>query len=377
MKALPYGRQCIEDDDIKAVAEALRGNLLTTGPTVERFEASLARRCGAAFAVVLSSGTASLQAAYFAAGVSEGAEVITSPLTFAATASAAVLLGGRPVFADIDPATLTLDPAAVQRAMSPRTRVVAPVDYAGEPADLDALRAIARGRDIVLIEDACHALGATLNGRPVGTLADMTILSFHPVKHVTTAEGGAVLTDDARFAQRVREFRNHGIVRDPERLGADRGDWFYDIFEIGSNYRLTDIQCALGLSQLGKLDRFLARRRALAKAYRAALAGDERIVLPPARNDDAHAWHLFPIRLAGERPRRREVFDRLRAQGILVQVHYVPVNAFRAYRERGYSPDETPLALEAYERLISLPLFPSMEDSDVDRVVKALAKALA
>ncbi len=376
MNPLPYGRQWIEEDDVEAVARALRGEFLTTGPTVEAFERALAQRCGARHAVVVSNGTAALHAAYFAVGVGPGDEVVTTPLTFSATANAAAWQGARPVFADVDPRTLLLDPEQARRAITPRTRVLAPVDYAGEPADLDAFRALAREKGLVLLEDAAHSLGATLGGRPVGSLADLTILSFHPVKHITTAEGGAVLTDDDRLAQRLRDFRSHGIVREPARLGRDEGAWYYDIEEIGLNYRLTDMQCALGLSQLGKLDRFLARRRALAAAYRRLLEGEERVVLPASRDDQAHAFHLFPIRLAGPNPQRRLVFERLRAAGVGVQVHYVPVNALTAYRKRGYSPEQTPHALDAYSRLISLPLFPAMQDADVARVVAALKEAL-
>lgn len=374
---LPYGRQTIEDDDIAAVAQALRGDFLTTGPSVERFERALCERCGARHAVAVSSGTAALQAAYWAAGLGPGTELVTTPLTFAATASAAVLLGARPTFADIDPATLTIDPAEVAKKITPRTRVIAPVDYAGEPAAIDELRAMARSRDALVVEDACHSLGASLSGRPVGSLADLTVLSFHPVKHVTTAEGGAVLTDSDRLARRARDFRNHGIVRERERLRGDEGDWFYDVAEIGQNFRLSDVQCALGLSQLGKLDQFLARRRALALAYFEALQGDPRVLLPPARSLDAHAWHLFPLRLAGANPQRRQVFDRLRSLGLGVQVHYIPVNGFSAYRALGYSPEETPKAWDAYRRLISLPLFPAMTDDDLKRVINALHTALS
>jgi UDP-4-amino-4,6-dideoxy-N-acetyl-beta-L-altrosamine transaminase len=374
---LPYGRQTIEEDDVVAVAEALRGEFLTTGPMVERFERSLAERCGARHAVAVSSGTAALQAAYFAAGLGPGTELVTTPLTFAATASAALLLGARPVFADIDSQTLTLDPIEVRRKLSPRTRVIAPVDYAGEPADIDALRALARERDILVVEDASHALGARLDGRPVGSLADLTVFSFHPVKHITTGEGGAVLTDSDILARRARDFRNHGIVRDRERLRIDEGDWFYDILEIGQNFRLTDVQCALGVAQLKKLDQFLARRRAIARAYFEAFRDSRRLMLPPARNLDSHAWHIFPIRLVGPNPERRRVFEGLRSSGIGVQVHYVPVTAFAAYRALGYRPEETPRAYDAYQRLISLPLFPGMTDGDIETVISALHTALA
>jgi dTDP-4-amino-4,6-dideoxygalactose transaminase len=359
------------------VAEALRAPLITTGPLVARFEEALAVRCGVRFAVAVSSGTAALHVAYAAAGVGPGRELITSPLTFSATANAALLLGARPVFADVDPATLNLDPAEVERRLSGQTAAIAAVDYAGEPADLPRLRRLARARGALLVQDAAHALGATLDGVPVARLADLTILSFHPVKHITTGEGGAVLTDDERLAERVREARSHGIVRDQERLGVDEGGWYYDIpSAVALNARLPDMACALGLSQLRKLDGFLARRRALARRYLTALAGDGRLLLPPARDPDAHAWHIFPIRLTGANPRRRAIYDRLQAAGIGVQVHYVPVNALGAYRAAGYRPEETPHALDAYNRLLTLPLFPGMSDADQDRVLVALAAAL-
>jgi perosamine synthetase len=229
------------------------------------------------------------------------------------------------------------------------------------------------------VQDAAHALGATLDGQPVAALADLTVLSFHPVKHITTGEGGAVLTDDANLAARARSYRGHGMIREPALLqeSFDQGPWFYDIQEVGMNLRLSELQCALGLSQLAKLDRFLARRRTLARRYLEALAGDERLILPPSRDIDAHAWHLFPLRLAGALPPRRRVFERFGAAGIGVQVHYVPVNALAAYRALGYRPEETPHALDAYRREITLPLFPAMSEADQDRVLAALPEALA
>jgi len=383
MILLPYGKQSIDDDDVEAVVAALRDPLITCGPRVEMFEAALADRCGVRHAVVTSSGTTALAAAYFAAGVGAGDEVITTPLTFSATANAAVQLGARIVFADIDPTTLNLSPEETERKLSDRTRVIAAVDYAGEPADLRRLRRLAHARGALLVQDAAHALGATLDGEPVAQLADLTTLSFHPVKHITTAEGGALLTDDARLAERARRFRGHGIVRQPAGLApsADDGPWFYDLPEIGINARLSDLQCALGLSQLAKLDRFLARRRALARRYFERLSGDERLFLPPARSVDQHAWHIFPVRLAGGTlrvaERRRRTFERLRAAGIGVQVHYVPVNALAAYRALGHRPEETPHAWDAYHRLITLPLYPELAEAEQDRVLAALDEALA
>jgi UDP-4-amino-4,6-dideoxy-N-acetyl-beta-L-altrosamine transaminase len=387
MTLLPYGKQSIDDDDVKAVVAALRDPMITCGRRVEMFESALAKRCGVRHAVVTSSGTTALAAAYFAAGVGAGDEVITTPLTFSATANAAVQLGARIVFADIDPTTLNLSPEETERKLSARTRAIAAVDYAGEPADLRRLRRLAHARGALLVQDAAHALGATLDGEPIAQLADLTTLSFHPVKHITTGEGGALLTDDARLAERARRFRGHGIVREAAVLAptlapnSTEGPWFYDLPEIGINARLSDIQCALGLSQLGKLERFLARRRALARRYFERLSGDERLFLPPARSVDQHAWHIFPIRLAGGAlrvaERRRRTFERLRAAGIGVQVHYVPVNALAAYRALGHRPEETPHAWDAYHRLITLPLHAELSDAEQDRVLAALEEALA
>jgi UDP-4-amino-4,6-dideoxy-N-acetyl-beta-L-altrosamine transaminase len=383
MSLLPYGRQSIDDDDVAAVVAALRDPLITCGPRIEAFERALADRCGVQHAVVTSSGTTALAAAYFAAGVGPGDEVLTTPLTFCATANAAVGLGARIVFADIDPTTLNLSPAEAEGRLSDRTKVVAAVDYAGEPADLHRLRRLAHARGALLVQDAAHALGATLDGEPIARLADLTTLSFHPVKHITTGEGGAVLANDAGLAERARRFRGHGIVRDVPAFAQDpeNGPWFYDLPEIGTNARLSDIQCALGLSQLGKLDGFLTRRRALAHRYLRRLSGDGRLFLPPARDVDQHAWHIFPVRLAGGAlrvaERRRRVFERLRTAGIGVQVHYVPVNALAAYRALGHRPEETPHAWDAYQRLITLPLHADLAESDQDRVLAALDEALA
>ncbi len=373
---LPYGHQLIDSNDIQAVIDTLESDYLTTGPAVEQFEKALAERCNARYAVVVSSGTAALHAAYFAAGLGPGMELITSPLTFAATASVAIHLGAKPVFADIDWRTLHLDFKEVRKRITSRTKVIVPVDYAGEPVDLDPIRNEIGQKDIVVISDSCHSLGASLNGRPVGSLADITVLSFHPVKNITTGEGGAVLTDSFEYAQRARDFRNHGLIRDSQRLPPNQGGWVYDIMSFGFNYRLTDFQCALGRSQLQKLDQFLGRRRLIAQRYRDKLQSEKRIQLPFSRADEEHAWHLFPIRLEANAPCRRVVFDRLRARGIGVQVHYIPVNSFQAFRALGYSPEDTPLAWKAYQQLISLPLFAAMSNDDADRVIKELQLAL-
>jgi perosamine synthetase len=373
---LPYGRQSIDDADVEAVVRALRSDFVTTGPLVDEFERRLAEHVGAAHAVAVSSGTAALHAAVVAAGVEAGDEVIVPPLTFAATANAVCYLGATPVFADVRRDTLNLDPARVQAAITPRTRAIVTVDFAGQPSDLEPLRALAAARGLVLIEDAAHALGAHYRGRPVGSaFADLVTLSFHPVKHITTGEGGMVLTADAALAARLRRFRNHGIDADATERAA-RGEWHYQMLDLGFNYRLTDIQCALGLSQLARLDGFVARRRALAARYVEALADLPAVQLPAVAADVRHAWHIFPVLLDLERLAidRRTVFTALRAEGIGVNVHYIPVYWHPYYTRRGYQRGLCPVAEWAYERLLTLPLFPAMDDRDVDDVVRAVAR---
>jgi perosamine synthetase len=372
---LPYGRQTIEEDDIEAVARVLRSDYLTTGPEVDAFEAELAQACGVQHAIVVSNGTAALHAAYAALGIGPGCEVITTPLTFSATANTVVALGGRPRFVDVDRETLCIDPAKVEAAITPRTKVIAAVDFAGHPADYEALRTIADRKKVALLADASHSIGGSLRGRPVGALADVTTFSFHPVKNLTTGEGGAVLTDDPALARRARDFRNHGLVRDAARLPPQQPAWYYDIQSLGLNYRLTDLQCALGRSQLKKLPRFVARRSELVAAYRRALAGVADLTLPFQAPHADPAWHLFAPRI-GTGALRDRLYNELRQHDILPQVHYVAVNAFSFYRDMGFDASETPVALDASQRLLSLPLFPAMTQDDVERVAREVASAL-
>jgi perosamine synthetase len=373
---LPYGRQTIEEDDVAAVARVLRSDFLTTGPEVEAFEKELAASCGVKHAVAVANGTAALHAAYAAAGVGPGDEVVTSPLTFSATANMALALGARPVFADVLESTLCLDPEAVERALTPRTKVVAPVDFAGNPADMDRLTALAERHGLLLVEDASHSVGGFYRGRPVGSLAHLTTLSFHPVKTITTGEGGAVLTSDDGLAERARDFRNHGLVRDRTRLARYDGPWYYEIQSLGFNYRLSDIHAALGRSQLAKLGRFVARRRALVARYREGLVGCPRIRFAEETPGAEPAWHLMAVVLEGPAALRREVYARLEQQRIRPQVHYILVSDFPLYRQLGHDPQATPVAAAAAERLLSLPLFPSLTDEDVDRVIAALREVL-
>jgi UDP-4-amino-4,6-dideoxy-N-acetyl-beta-L-altrosamine transaminase len=374
---LPYGRQSVDESDIRAVVDVLRSDWLTTGPKVIEFEESFASYVGARYAVAVSSGTAALHAAAFACGLKAGDEAITSPLTFAASGNCVLYQQARPVFADVRSDTLNLDPDQVRAKITRRTKALIPVDYTGQPADMDEMNAIAEEHGLMVVEDAAHAPGAKYKGRRVGSLAAMTVFSTHPVKHVTTGEGGVVTTDDPELARQLRMFRNHGLNSDA-RERQQKGVWFYEMVALGYNYRLTDIQCALGLSQLKKVDGWLERRRAVAARYVEVLRLVPEIELPAVRSDCEPAWHLFVVLLNLERLRvgRAEVFRALRAENIGVNVHYVPVPWHPYYRDLGYQPGHWPVAEAAYERMLSLPIFPTMSDDDVDDVVEALDKVI-
>jgi len=376
---LPYGRQSIGEDDIAAVVQTLRSDWLTTGPKINEFEEAFAAWVGARYAVSFSSGTAGLHGAAFAAGLGAGDEAITSPLTFAATANCILYQGGKPVFADVRRDTLNIDPECVLKCVTPRTKALLPVDYAGHPADLDEIHKIACRHGLVVIEDACHALGAEFRGRRVGSISHMTVFSFHPVKHLTTGEGGMVTTDNPRFADTLRKFRNHGISSEARERQA-QGQWHYEMVLLGFNYRLTDIACSLGLRQLSKLESNLARRREIAAKYNEALRGLSAITLPLVRDEVLPAWHLYPVRLdlVSRSAGRAEIFQALRAENIGVNVHYIPVHLHPYYRDRfGYKPGDYSVAESAYESLISLPMFHGMTDRDADDVITALRKVMA
>jgi perosamine synthetase len=376
---LPYGRQSIDESDIQAVVETLRSDWLTTGPKVAEFEEAMAAWVGAKYAVTFSSGTAALHAAAFTAGLQPGDEAITSPLTFAATANCVLYQGATPVFADVLQDTLNLDPDLAATRITVRTKAILPVDYAGHPADLDSILQLAERNGLIVIEDACHALGAEYRGRRVGSVAHMTVFSFHPVKHLTTGEGGMVTTDNPVFAETLRRFRNHGISSDA-RQRQSAGQWCYEMVLLGFNYRLTDIACALGLQQMKRLDVNLARRRQVAARYLAAFRGIRGVLPPQVYCDVDPAWHLYPIRLELEKlsTGRGDIFRALRAENIGVNVHYMPVHRHPYYRERfGYKGGEYPITEEAYERLISLPMFHGISDSDVEDVVRAVSKVVS
>jgi perosamine synthetase len=375
---LPYGRQSINESDIQAVVDVLRSDWLTTGPKVGEFEEAFAARVDAKHAVSFSSGTAALHGAAFAAGLQAGDEAITSPLTFAATPNCVLYQGATPVFADVLPSTLNLDPDECVRRVTPRTKAILPVDYGGHPADLDPIKTIAEENGLTVIEDACHALGAEYHNRRVGSVSDMTVFSFHPVKHLTTGEGGMVTTGNSRFAEVLRQFRNHGINRDARRRQANN-EWFYEMVLLGFNYRLTDIGCALGIQQLGRLESNLARRREIAARYDSEFATVSQILTPRVIAGNNPAWHLYPIRLNLDllRAGRDQIFRALRAENIGVNVHYIPVHLHPYYRDRfGYKEGAFPVAEDSYARLISVPMFHGMDDKDVDDVIRAVLKVI-
>lgn len=368
---LPYGRQSIDERDIEGVLGVLTGDWLTTGPAVGAFEAELAAWTGGVPCVSVTSGTAALHTAYAAAGVGPGDEVVTSPITFVATAATAAMLGGRVVFADVEQDTANLDPAAVEAVTGPRTRAVAAVDYAGHPAEYDALREIAARAGAVVVGDAAHSVGSRYRGRPVGALADLTTFSFFPTKTITTAEGGAVATADEELLRRARRFRNHGLVRDPEeQREPDEGDWHQEVHAFGLNYRLPDVLCALGISQVRRLGEFKARRARLVARYNEALSGLPGLRLPARRPHVDPAWHLYAVGVLDGR--RREVYERMRQAGIGVQVNYLPAYRHPVFADMGYRRGMCPVAEEFYARQLSLPLFPDLTDSDQDRVIEAL-----
>ncbi len=376
----PYSRQHLDEEDIAGVIAVLRSDLITQGPKVREFEEALASFCGARFAVVFSSGTAALHAAYFAAGLSAGDEFIVPAITFCATANAGIFLGARPVFCEVEPDTGNLDPKKLEKVISPRTRLIVPVHYAGHPVDLEAVAEIARKKDIIVIEDACHALGAEYRGERIGScrFSLMTVFSFHPVKPVTTGEGGAVLTNSEECYRKLRMFREHGITREPAEFEqSSPGPWYYEMQLLGWNYRLTDFQAALGISQLRKLPEFIRQRRTLAELYRELLSETPHLDLPPERPYACSGYHLFPVRLKGKAlSRKGELVRRLREQGLGVQVHYLPVYLHPFYRRLGYAPGLCPRAEEFYQRELSLPLYPGLKEEHLRQVVEILDRSL-
>lgn len=394
---IPYGRQSIDDADIEAVVKVLKSDYLTTGPAVAAFEKKVADYVGAKYAVAVSNGTAALHVACLAAGIGEGDEVITTPITFAASANCVLYCGGTPVFADIDPDTYNISPEELEKKITSRTKAIIPVHYTGQPCDMDAILEIAHKHDLLVVEDGAHALGAVYKGKKIGSIADMTCFSFHPVKPVTTGEGGMIVTDNEELYRRLVLYRSHGITRDKDMMQQyeeqlqqssdpalqeaadmlrgdviDPGGWYYQQLELGYNYRITDISCALGASQMDKLDRFLERRRQIAKKYDEAFADIPQIKTPWQQEGCQSGWHLYMIQTM-ERS-RREVFDGLRQAGIGVNVHYIPVYRYPYYQRNGYAGVHCLNAEAFYERAISLPIFPGLTGQQQDYVIEHVIK---
>lgn len=367
---IPYGRQTIDEDDIQAVVDVLKSDYLTTGPKIAEFEQKVCKYTHTKYAVAISNGTAALHAACYAAGIGLGDEVITTPITFAASANCVLYCGGKPVFADIDPRTYNIDPADIERKITPKTKAIIAVHMAGQPCDMDAIHEIAKKHHLIVIEDGAHALGAEYKGQKIGGLSDMTTFSFHPVKPITTGEGGMIMTNDETLYKRLVLFRSHGITRDEEMMTANEGPWFYQQLDLGYNYRITDIQCALGVSQMGKLDEYISRRREIAARYDEAFSSVDGIVTPYQSEDGRSGWHLYIIQV--KEKDRREVFEALRDKGIGVNVHYIPVYYHPYYREHGYENTKCPVAEKVYERIISLPIHPSLTEEEQDFVIRTV-----
>jgi len=369
---IPYGRQTIDEDDIKAVVDVLRSDWLTTGPKVDEFEQAVANYVGAKYAVAVANGTAALHAAMYALGIKPGDEVIVSPMTFAATANCVVYQGGTPVFADVDPDTLLIDPKKVEEKINLKTKAIIAVDYAGQPCDYDTLKNITEKHGLFLVADACHSLGASYKGRTIGSnLADLSVFSFHPVKHITTGEGGMITTDNESLAERMRKFRNHGITMDHRQRDA-QGSWFYEMVNLGYNYRMTDFQCALGISQLRKLMSWLEKRQNIAQKYDETFAEIKGIEPLALKANIRHAYHLYVVRVDKSNTgiHRDVLFRELRSRGIGVNVHYIPVHMHPFYRNRyRIVAGLCPIAEKAYDQIISLPMFPGLSDEQLAFVI--------
>ncbi|MBA7609293.1 UDP-4-amino-4,6-dideoxy-N-acetyl-beta-L-altrosamine transaminase [subsurface metagenome] len=373
---LPYGLHWIDEADIEAVIETLKSDWITTGPKVDEFEREFARYTGCEFAVAVNSGTSALDIAVASLDLPRGSEAITTPFTFVATANALLYNGLIPVFADIQRDTYNIDPVQIKKRITNKTRAIVYVDYAGQPCDIDEIKEIATENNLYLIEDAAHACGAEYKGKKVGNFADLTIFSFHPVKHITTGEGGMVTTNNEELYERMRLLRNHGIDKTAmERFGAD-ASWAYDMKLLGRNYRITDFQCALGISQLRKLDAFIERRQKLAGIYNRAFADTKQLTIPYVKPDIKHVWHIYTVLLARELNRDR-FFELMRAENIGVNVHYIPVYRFSYYQECfNFKPEDFPVTEDVFSRIITLPLYPKMSVAELNQVIETIKRCL-
>lgn len=372
---IPYGRQSIDEGDIQAVVDVLRSDYLTTGPKVSEFEQKVADYVGAKYAVAVSNGTAALHIACLTAGICQGDEVITTPITFAASSNCVLYCGGKTVFADIDADTYNISPQEIEKKITASTKAIIPVHYTGQPCDMDAITEIAKKYNLLVIEDAAHALGAVYKGKKIGSISDMTCFSFHPVKPITTGEGGMVVTNDEQLYKRLVLFRNHGITKDEEFLTENQGSWFYQQLELGYNYRITDISCALGISQINKLNSFLEKRWEIANLYNNAFKDVEGLKIPQQLEDCNSGWHLYMIQVIHKK--RKEIFDALRAVGIGVNVHYIPIYQHPYYRIHGYSNCCCKNAENFYEHAISLPIYPTLTEEQQQYIIDKLINIVA
>lgn len=377
-----YGHQCLDEADYQAVLDVLKSDYLTCGPKIDELERRLCEITGAKYAVAVSNGTAALHIACLAAGIGEGDEVITTPITFAASANCALYCGARPVFADIDERTYNIDPESVRAHVTERTKAVVAVDYTGQSTKLDELLEICREHGLLLITDGAHSIGTKYKGRPTGSIADMTTFSFHPVKTVTAGEGGAVMTNDEKLYEKLSLFRTHGITRNPAMMSADpdgrerRGSWYYEQVELGYNYRMTDIQAGLLLSQLNKLDLFKARRREIVEKYNEAFSKLPQVIVQEEIPESDTTRHLYILRINPEKLTidRKQFFEALGAENVCCNVHYIPVYYFPYYQRLGYKKGLCPKAEKLYEEIISLPLYYGMSDRDAEDVIAAVKK---
>lgn len=377
-KFLSYGKQCIDEKDIESVIEVLKSDYLTTGPKVKEFEEKIAKYLGVKYAVAVSNGTAALHTACFAAGIKKDDEVLVSALTFAASSNCVLYCGGKPVFVDVDPKTYNIDVNKIEEKITEKTKAIIAVDFAGQSVDIDKIRKIADKYNLILIEDGAHALGAEYKGKKVGTYADMTEFSFHPVKPVTTGEGGIIVTNSKDYYEKMILFRSHGITRNKDFMTEYQGPWYYEQTELGYNYRITDIQCALGISQLDKIDDFLNKRRNIVKKYNSEFSNMEEINIPFEDKFSNSGWHIYVIVLNLDKLKvsRKEIFEALQAENIGVNVHYLPVYLHPYYKNLGYKKGECMVAEDLYERMLTLPLFPAMTDKDVEDVINAVKKVI-
>jgi UDP-4-amino-4,6-dideoxy-N-acetyl-beta-L-altrosamine transaminase len=376
---IPYGSQWIDDQDIEAVTETLKSDYLTTGPKIKEFEDKFADYVDAKYAVAIANGTAALHAATYAAGIKKGDEVITTPLTFAATANSVLYLDATPVFADVDLETYNINPESIKKKITDNTKAIIPVHYTGQPCEMDEIKEIAAENDLIIIEDGAHAVGATYKEQKIGSIGDLTTFSFHPVKNMTTGEGGMITTDSKKLYDKLMKFRTHGITKDEsEYINPSDGPWYHEQQELGYNYRITDIQAALGITQLEKLDDFLARRREIVNRYNQEFKDIEGLIIPKQLENTNSAWHIYVLQLELEKitADRKEIFNALREKNLGVNVHYIPVYFHPYYQSLGYEKGICPKAERLYERIITIPLYPKMTDQQVEEVIKRIKNTI-